>query len=341
MDKASYCFSFRILAFSIYPPVVPSSAVADLIGRIRPQRAFDGISAVLLPFDPQGRPDFDGLAAQVQRVSAAGLTPAVNMDTGFVHALDSAQRIEALEVARRVRGGAPFVAGAYVEDGTGPMRERYRKAVDPIVARGGTPILFPCSELRAATGPVIVALFREIAAVTPGILAFELGEDFVPFGRIFDADTIRGLLDVEGVLGLKHSSLRRDLEWERLALRDARRPSFRIYTGNDLAIDMVMYGSDYLLGLSAFAPEAFALRDRYWREGDARFHALNDLLQYLGAFAFRAPTPAYRHSAAQFLRIGGHVACADGPAGAPRRPDSDVAVLADIARRIDVLLEGG
>ena len=32
-----------------------------------------------------------------------------------------------------------------------------------------------------------------------------------------------------------------------------------VLTGNDLAIDMVMYGSDYLLGLSTFAPEAFAL----------------------------------------------------------------------------------
>lgn len=28
--------------------------------------------------------------------------------------------------------------------------------------------------------------------------------------------------------------------------------------GNDLAIDMVFYGSDYLLGLSAFSVEVFA-----------------------------------------------------------------------------------
>ncbi len=37
-----------------------------------------------------------------------------------------------------------------------------------------------------------------------------------------------------------------------------RRPDFKVLTGNDLAIDMVIYGSDYLLGLSTFAPDAFS-----------------------------------------------------------------------------------
>ncbi len=60
-----------------------------------------------------------------------------------------------------------------------------------------------------------------------------------------------------------------------------------MYAGNDLAIDMVMYGSDYLLGLSTFAPDAFALRDHHWASGDERFFELNDVLQYLGAFGNR------------------------------------------------------
>jgi hypothetical protein len=42
---------------------------------------------------------------------------------------------------------------------------------------------------------------------------------------------------------------------ERLELRDRSRPDFVLYTGNDLAADMIEYGSDYLLGLSTFAPE--------------------------------------------------------------------------------------
>ena len=85
-------------------------------------------------------------------------------------------------------------------------------------------------------------------------------------------------------------------------LRDAQRPDFELLTGNDLAIDMVVYGSDYLLGLSTFAPEAFGARDAAWAAGDdARFWAINDVLQYLGQLAFRAPVPGYRHDAAMFL----------------------------------------
>jgi hypothetical protein len=130
----------------------------------------------------------------------------------------------------------------------------------------------------------------------------------------------------------------RALEWDRLALRDRVRPDFHVFTGNDLAIDMVCYGSDYLLGLSAFAPEAFAERDRRWAAEDRGFHELNDLLQYLGFFAFRPPVPAYRHDAARFLSLRGRIATDATPEGAPRRPDSDRAVLADIAERLEAML---
>ncbi len=98
---------------------------------------------------------------------------------------------------------------------------------------------------------------------------------------------------------------------------------------------MVMYGSDYLLGLAGFAPEAFARRDRMWVTGDPDFYELNDLLQYLGQFAFRHPVPAYRHDAALFLALGGWVRCDATPPGVPRRPESDRAVLADIWQRLE------
>ena len=86
---------------------------------------------------------------------------------------------------------------------------------------------------------------------------------FAPFGKIYSLDAYRGLLGVKQCLGAKHSSLSRDLEWQRLGSATRCGPDFKVYTGNDLAIDMVMYGSDYLLGLSTFAPDLFASRDRY------------------------------------------------------------------------------
>jgi hypothetical protein len=110
-----------------------------------------------------------------------------------------------------------------------------------------------------------------------------------------------------------------------------------VFTGNDLAIDMVMYGSDYLLGLSTFAPDLFAQRDALWEAGDPAFYELNDVLQYLGFFAFRSPVPAYKHSAAQFLKLRGWIQSDEPHPLANRRPESDVAVLREMGERLGVV----
>jgi dihydrodipicolinate synthase/N-acetylneuraminate lyase len=306
--------------------------------RLRPGRAIDGIVAALMPWRADGRPDLDGLAQQLERITALGLRPAVNMDTGYAGALTAEQRTAVLSLARRTLRGRPFVAGAYLEGGRGPLEDRYRAAMDEIEAAGGTPILFPCTDLRALAEPAVVALHGRITEGRQGVLLFELGEMFVPFGRIYSLAAFTELMMLPGVAGLKHSSLERGLEWARLAVRDQRRPRFRVYTGNDLAIDMVMWGSDYLLGLAAFHPEAFAARDRLWAADDARFFALNDALQALGAFAFRRPVPAYRHDAALYLRLRGLIDGDDPPPGAPRRPDADREILAELRARIDALV---
>ncbi len=113
------------------------------------------------------------------------------------------------------------------------------------------------------------------------------------------------------------------------------RPDFHVFTGNDLAIDMVCWGSDYLLGLAAFAPDHFARRDAAWAAGDPAFHELNDQLQYLGAFCFRDPVPAYRHDAAVFLHHRGWITSPAVPLGAATRPASDRDVLALIAAGLE------
>jgi hypothetical protein len=107
-----------------------------------------------------------------------------------------------------------------------------------------------------------------------------------------------------------------------------------VLTGNDLGIDMIMYGSDYLLGLSTFAPDLFARRDTLWAAQAPGFYELNDLLQYLGCFAFRPPVPAYKHSAAQFLKLRGWIGCDRTHPAVPQRPDSDRAVLRDILQQL-------
>jgi hypothetical protein len=110
-------------------------------------------------------------------------------------------------------------------------------------------------------------------------------------------------------------------------------------TGNDLAIDLVVHGSDYLLGLSTFDPEAFAYRDAAWARGDdATFWAVNDVLQYLGRLAFRPPVPGYRHDAAMYLRLRGLVEHDGTHPASPVRPDADRELLAQVALELDDLL---
>jgi dihydrodipicolinate synthase/N-acetylneuraminate lyase len=295
------------------------------------------MSAILLPFEESGTVDWRGFRAHVERTASAGLTPAVNMDTGYVNLLDDATRRHVLEETRSTLGGGSFVAGAFIADRPGdPCHlDAYRREIDAIQEHGGLPIVFQSFGLVSQPLDAYRALSRDC----PRFLAFELGPAFAPFGAIYDLGTYAALLDIPACIGAKHSSLSRLLEWQRLKLRDERRPDFLVLTGNDLAIDMIMYGSDYLLGLSTFAPDAFARRDALWAAGDAAFYEWNDLLQYLGFFAFRSPVPAYKHSAAQFLKLRGWISCDKTHPQSKQRPASDADVLRDIADRLVALLE--
>jgi dihydrodipicolinate synthase/N-acetylneuraminate lyase len=307
----------------------------QVLGRIRPGRTIRGMSAVLVPFDDDGKIDWLATEAHIERTVAAGLTPAVNMDTGYVQLLTASQRLEVLD--RTTAIATDFVAGAYVADEPGADLDLagYLAACEDILVRGGTPVIFPSYGLNSLDDEAWIAALIAIGERVDRFIGFELGPMFVPYGRIPSLAAYEAMMTIRSCIGAKHSSLDRQLEWDRLAARDRIRPDFLVLTGNDLAIDMVMYGSDYLLGLSTFAPEAFALRDRMWAAGDVRFHELNDLLQYLGQFAFRAPVPGYRHDAAMCFELRGWAASSATPTGAPRRPDSDREVLADILERLD------
>lgn len=310
----------------------------DPIAMLRPRRPVVGMSAILLPFTAAGDIDWPAFDAHVARTAAAGLVPAVNMDTGFGNLLDDATKLHALDRTRAVLGGGRFVAGAFVGDAPGAAfaADAYARAMAPVVERGGTPVVFQSYGLTGLPDPELVAAYEALGRHCDGLIGFELGTMFAPFGKVYSLDAYRGLLGVKKVIGAKHSSLDRLQEWDRLKLRDAVRPDFLVLTGNDLAVDMVMYGSDYLLGLSTFAPDLFGLRDRYWREGDPRFYGLNDVLQYLGFFAFRTPVPAYKHSAAMFLKLRGWISCDNTHPRSPTRPDADRAVLKGVADMLGV-----
>jgi hypothetical protein len=124
---------------------------------------------------------------------------------------------------------------------------------------------------------------------------------FAPNGEIFDQDTVRRLIDIPEIKGMKHSSLNRVIELERFALRTR---------------------------------SGQVLRDRLWEAGDPAYYALSDALQYLGNVAFREPVPAYKHSAAVFLHLTGQTLTDLTHPKYPRCPLGEVEILQDCARRI-------
>jgi 4-hydroxy-tetrahydrodipicolinate synthase len=233
--------------------------------------------------------------------------------------------------------GVLFYAGAF-PDGDGADPRDWRAGLEAIAARGARPVLVQ-SRAMHALGPEGKAAFyaQLVEPADGGALAFELSPRFAPHGEIWDDETFERILAVENILGSKHSSLERGVELRRLAARDRVRPDYRLYTGNDLAIDLVAYGSDYLLGLATFAPERFAERDRALAAGETSFLKRNDALQHLGNIGFREPIPAYKHAAAQFLHICGLLEHDGIHPDAPRRPASDRVLLFDCARRLDLL----
>ncbi|TWU03094.1 dihydrodipicolinate synthase family protein [Neorhodopirellula pilleata] len=313
----------------------------DPISMLRPRRKITGMSAILLPFLDDGGIDWPGFERHVTATFDAGLSPAINMDTGYANLIDDATRIETLRRCQAIANGRSFVGGVFVGDRPGDSLDRsaYARGIDDVQSHGGTPILFQSFGLTGGDDDNVFDAYSSLATNCDVFYAFELGQMFAPFGKIYSLELYERMMQISQCLGAKHSSLDRTLEWQRLQLRDRVRPDFLVLTGNDLAIDMVMYGSDYLLGLSTFHPAAFAVRDRLWAEGDERFYQLNDLLQYLGTFAFRRPVPAYKHSAAMFLKLRGRIDCDPTHPQSPSRPQSDREILLQIANDLDALLE--
>ena len=309
--------------------------ISAIVQRQQLGRKPQGIAAALVPYETNGRIAVEAFQKHLRATQRAGLMNAVNMDTGYINYLNEMEKLDVLRWTREALGkDEPFVGGAYIEGQPGEIVALYRKQMDAIVEHGGIPILFQTRRLHGKSSAEKAAAYKAVCQGYAHVLAFELGPMFAPNGEIFDEETFRRLMDVPEIKGIKHSSLDRTIELERLALRDAHRPDFRIYTGNDLGINMIEYGSDYLLGLATFAPEKFAERDRLWETGDPAYYALSDALQYLGNVAFREPVPAYKHSAAVFLHLVGRIPSDLTHPRNPKRPAWEGELLRDCASRL-------
>lgn len=309
-------------------------SLAALHARRKLGRKPRGMAAVLLPFEADGSIAKDAYQACLRETLDAGLTPAVNMDTGYANLLTAEEKAYVLDLAQEAAEGRPFVGGAFVEGEPGDPVDLYRREMDAVVAHGGTPILFQTTATHGLSAREKVDVYARAAKGYEAVYAFELGKMFAPNGEIWDLETMEGIMGIPEIMGAKHSSLDRFTEVERLELRDRVRPDFMMLTGNDLGIDMIEYGSDYLLGLATFSPALFAKRDALWAASDPAYVALADALQLLGNVAFRAPVPAYKHSCAHFLYLLGKIPTPKTHPRSPERPAWEAEIMRDCAVRL-------
>src|SRR5262249_4700544 len=191
--------------------------IDELTKRIKPRRKVYGAAAALLPFEVDGRIAVDAFQSHIAATHRAGLTNAVNMDTGYVNYLSNSEKGDVLRWTREVLGpGMPFIAGAYIEGEAGDLVALYRREWDRIVGWVGTPIVYQSSRLHGVQPLEKLEVYREICKGFPAVLGFELGPVFAPNGEIFDEDTFCGLMDMPEMKGAKHSSLDRLQELRRL-----------------------------------------------------------------------------------------------------------------------------
>ncbi len=220
----------------------------------------------------------------------AGLMNAVNMDTGYINYLNEPKSTMCCDgPRRRWAKTSPFVAGRLYRGPRRRNRPLYRQQMDLIVQFGGIPILFQTARLHGKQSKEKAAIYHcRVPRLSPSA-GFRVGRHVRAQWRNFHERPRWRLMDIPEIKGMKHSSLDRLIELERLALRDALRPDFRIYTRKRSRHqhDRVRLGLP--AGPRAFAPEKFAERDRLWEAGDPAYYALADALQYLGNVAFRPP----------------------------------------------------
>ena len=262
------------------------------------------------------------------------------MDTGYVQLLDADDRERVLDVA-----AAASPAATSWPARSWPTSPAHAFDLDAYLARGrrdrasrrharDLPVARPQRARRRRLGRRATP---RSARALDRFIGFELGAMFVPYGRIVSPRR------VPRPAGAPAVHRRQALVAEPAARvgparppRRASRPDFHVFTGNDLAIDMVMYGSDYLLGLSTFAPEAFAERDRLLGATAIPRSTSSTTCCSTSARSRSAPRcPRTATTPRMFLQLA---AGSDATRPRPARragPTRDRAVLADIAERLD------
>jgi 4-hydroxy-tetrahydrodipicolinate synthase len=255
------------------------------------------IPAIVLPMHADSTPDEDSLRSYVRWVSDQGpVALAVNVDTGEGPHLTPTERLRVLEVVRE-ESALPCVAGL-----GGPFTSQAVSQARNLKAAGAAALLvFPIpAYLSSPLDPEIpVSYHRAIAEVGLPIILFQLQPSLG--GVNFEMETLRLLMDIDGVVALKEASFdaRRYVDTVR-TVRDHKKHQtgeFTMLTGNDNFIleSFVLGCEGALIGFGAIMTAEQVQMIDAWKAG--RTHEAIELgrrVQGLADTVFSAPVTNYR-----------------------------------------------
>jgi 4-hydroxy-tetrahydrodipicolinate synthase len=294
------------------------------------------IPATVLPMHADGSIDELALRSYIGWIAEQGpVALAINVDTGEGPHLTHDEKIRVLQVVREVTD-LPIVAGL-----AGPSTDAaVRQARDFKAAGADALLVFPIpAYLSEPLNPRVPVLYHEaIAEVGLPLILFQLQPALA--GLNFEADTLRAMASVEGVVAIKEASFdaRRFVEVAQL-LEDLPRP-ITLLTGNDnFILESVMLGATgALIGFGAVMTREQVDMIGAWNDGridDAK--ALGRRVQRLADVVFARPVGDYRVRLKECLRILGVLDAAH-----VRRPllpvsDAERAHLADVLTQVGLL----
>jgi 4-hydroxy-tetrahydrodipicolinate synthase len=255
------------------------------------------IPATVLPMNAGGTIDEPALRRFVRWISGQGpVALAINADTGEGPHLTHAEKVRVLEVVSE-ETGLPLIAGV-----AGPFTAQAVQQAEDYRAAGASALLvFPIpAYLSSPLDPAIPLEYHQaIAGVGLPLILFQLQPALG--GVNFDVDTLRRLVELDGVVAMKEASFdaRRYLDTFRMIEQTPkyRAGEFTYLTGNDnFILESFMLGcTGALIGFgSIMVAEQVAMIEAF-REGRLEAaQALGRRVQRLADVIFAAPVADYR-----------------------------------------------
>jgi 4-hydroxy-tetrahydrodipicolinate synthase len=289
---------------------------------------------------PGGAIDEAALRRYIRWISPQGpVALAINVDTGEGPHLTHAEKCRVLEVVGE-ETDLPLIAGL-----AGPFQQQAIAQARDYQAAGASALLvFPISAyLSAPLDPAIpVEYHKAIAQVGLPLIVFQLQP--MLGGVNFEADTLRRLIELDGVVAMKEASFdaRRYLDTFRMVEQTPKYQAgeFTYLTGNDnFILESFMLGcTGALIGFGAIMVSEQARMIAAWREGridEAR--ELGRRVQRLADVVFDAPVANYRVRLKESLRMLGVLDDSSVRPPLIALDDAEKARLADVLAEVGLL----